>query len=234
MAKATCNNSGSKATRERFVMQILYSSNGERKKYPHHKDVLIPKGVEITIPEKMSGCPEQRIVNSKPKSVRFKTEKVDLEKFEVWSVAVSPRRFFKVSIRLTEPYVYHLKEIQDEIACTFLNLPRGMARGTNLDDVPGNITSKSIIGMENYIIKSRRTHETIELFGVEEEARKKRHTNVFDYWVFDQKMLEEGFVLTVGNEEGTQFIRKLEIGSLPKGKDIVTAYVRPWICESMA
>ena len=41
-------------------------------------------------------------------------------------------------------------------------------------------------------------------------------------------------VLTVGNEEGMQFIRKLEIGSLPKGKDIVTAYVRPWICESMA
>lgn len=212
-------------------MQILYNSNGKRKKYPHHQDILIQGGAEITIPEEESGCPKQRIANSKPKSIRFRTEKVDLEKCQIWSAAVSPKRFFKLSIRLTEPYVYNLQEIQDKIACAFLNLPRGLARGTVLDDIPGNIISKNVVGMEDYFPNpSRLTFELAELIGCD-EAKKPSKKKTFDYWVFDQKMLNEGFVLTVGNEEGTQFIRKIEIGSLPEGEDIVTAYVRPWFCE---
>lgn len=212
-------------------MQIFYKDSGERKKLPHHKDILIPEGVKITIPEERTGCKEQRFVVSKPKTIRFRPEIIDFGRLEVWNAAVSPRKFFKLSIRLTEPYVYNLKKIQEEIASTFLNVPKGFARGTNLSDIPGNITPRVMFGTENYILETKRTDETIRLIGVEEDARKRRKPKSFDYWVFDQKSLDEGFVLTVGNENGVEFIRKIKIGSLPEGKDIITAYVRPWFCD---
>lgn len=216
-------------------MRIFHISNDQKKKFSHHKDIRMPERVTCFIPKELTGCEDQIFYsfNLRP-VIRFRFElleiDVDNKKIRVWYTP-KPKNFFKLGIRLTKPYVHNLKEIQDNIACDFLDKPKGLVRGCNLDDVPENITSRSIIGMENYIIRSRRSDETIELLGIEEEAKKVRKSKSFNYWVFDQKMLDEGFILTVENDDGVEFIRKIKIGSLPEGEDIVTAYVRPYFCE---
>ena len=84
--------------------------------------------------------------------------------------ASSAKDFFKVSIRLTKPYVYNVKEIGELLTCTFLKRPRGSARGMNIEDVPGNIKSKMISGMELYVPKpSKYTQERDEILGKEKQ-----------------------------------------------------------------
>lgn len=216
-------------------MSVFYISNGEKMKFRHHKDIRMPYDASFTIAEEMSGCKEQWLGYTKPKSVRFRAETVelnaDLRKFRVWYAAASAKDFFKVSIRLAEPYVNNLQEIVDGLVCAFLKLPRGLARGTYLEDIPGNITSKSVNGMEEYIPSpSRLTLELAELIN-DDEKEKVNKPKSFDYWVFDQEMLDKGVILTVGNENGVEFVRYHVIASLPESEEVVTAYVRPWFCE---
>ena len=234
VAKATRNNGGIVGKEERISMSIFYIKNGEKEKIRHHCDVRMPQGVSLTIPEEMTGCQEQHFEGAKLKPViRFYTRpnievNADKHQLRVW-YAASAKDFFKVSIRLTEPYIYNIKSIGEKLACTFLRLPKGFARGTNLEDIPGNILYKNVIGMEEYNpIPSRRTYETLELIGPEKDRRKQKF---FDYWVFDQEMLNKGLLLTVGNENGVEFVRYHVIASLPENGKIMTAYVRPWFCE---
>ena len=220
---------------ERNIMKISYISNGEKSKFRHHKDIRMPEGVEYVVPAELSGCEEQCFVSSKLKPViRFRFELLEIDadnnKVQVW-YAPKPRNFFKLSIKLTETYVHNLEKIMTEMSCAFLRMPTGFARGAHFDDISGSITQKSVIGMKNYIPhQSKRTLELAELIGPG-KLEKPKSLKSFDYWVFDQEMLDKGFLLTVGNENGAEFIRKLEVGSLPEGKDIVTAYVRPYFCE---
>lgn len=216
-------------------MSVFYISNGEKMKFRHHKDIRMPWNASFTITEEMSGCEEQWFGYTKPKSIRFRAENVelnaDLGKFRVWYGAASAKDFFKVSIRLAEPYVHNIQEIVDGMVCALLKLPIGLARGTYLEDIPGNITSKSVIGMEDYNpCPSRLTLELAELIN-DDDFEKVNKPKSFDYWVFDQEMLDKGVVLTVGNENGVEFIRYHVIASLPAGEDVMTAYVRPWFCE---
>ena len=44
-------------------------------------------------------------------------------------------------------------------------------------------------------------------------------------------MFDSGFISMVGYENGIQFVRKIEIGSLLGEDNIVTAYIRPCFCE---
>ena len=216
-------------------MSVFYISDGEKMKFRHHKDIRMPYDASFTITEEMSGCEEQSFGYTKPKSIRFRAETVelnaDLRKFRVWYAAASARDFFKVNIRLAEPYVNNLQEIVDGLVCAFLTLPRGLARGTYLEDIPGNIISKRVNGMEDYTPRpSRLTFELAELISADDEEKVKNPKS-FDYWVFDQEMLDKDVVLTVGNENGVEFMRYHVINSLPKGEDVMTAYVRPWFCE---
>ena len=45
----------------------------------------------------------------------------------------------------------------------------------------------------------------------------------FDYWVSDYKILNQGFAVTVGNEDSNEFVRYHKLDG-----SIVTAYVRPY------
>lgn len=217
-------------------MSIFFISGGEKKKVRHHKDVKMLQGVSYVIPKEMTGCPDQRFAFSKQKSIRFikRNTVIDLElnKIYIWYMADSVKDFFKVSIRLAKPYIYNLKEIGDNLVNAFLKPTNGVARGIVLDDIPGNIISRSVVGMEGYNKKpSKLTYELAELLSTEDENQHKRQIESFDYWVFDQNMLDKGVVLTVGNDNGVEFIRYHVLASLQKGEDVITAYIRPCFCE---
>lgn len=217
-------------------MSIYKIIDGERIKFRHHVMVEMRENVSFTVPKEDSGCESQEFNSSSLKSlIKFKLGDVIVNlnenKVQVWYMAASAKNFFKLKIRVEEPYVQNLGKIEDEISKAFLKLPRYLVRGARLREIPGNITSKEVLGMKKYSTKiSRRTLETIELIGVDEtEAYQKMRT--FDYWAFDQEMLDSGFVSMIGNENGVQFVRKIEIGSLPEKDNIVTAYIRPCFCE---
>ena len=216
-------------------MKISYISNGEKIKFRHHKDIRMPKGGTYVVPEELSGCEEQRFDSSKLKSViRFRFELLEIDtdskKLRVW-YAPKPQDFVKLSIRLEHPYVHNLEKIMTDMSLALLGDSTGLTRGTLLGDISGKITQRSVFGMRNFIpYKSRRTFELAELIGPG-ELQKPRKLKTFDYWVFDQETLDEGFLLTVGNEGGTEFVRYLKVGSLPEGENVVTAYVRPLSCE---
>lgn len=216
-------------------MRISYISNGEKTKFRHHIDVKMPEGVTFFVPEEMSGCEEQIFDSSNLKSViRFRFERLDinadLKTIRVW-YAPYPKNFFKLSIRLEEPFIHNLKKIMDDMSSSFLKLPKELARGTVLDDIPGDITSKSVMGKEEYIPSpSRLTQELAEIMPDVENKIKSKKSKAFDYWVFDEKLINNGIVSTVGNENGTEFMRYYKIGSLPE-QEIITAYVRPWFCK---
>lgn len=215
-------------------MSIFYINNGETKKIRHHKDIRMPQNVSVTIPKEMTGCCEQHFESSTLKPViRFRKQPrvvVDADNKKLCILyASSAKDFFKVSIRLTKPYVYNVKEIGELLTCTFLKRPRGSARGMNIEDVPGNIKSKIISGMELYVPKpSKYTQERDEILGKEKQFI---NPNYLGYWVFDQKLQDDGIVVVVGNEDKKEYVRYIEVGSLPEGKDIVTAYVRPCFWE---
>lgn len=217
-------------------MRIFYINDGEKTKFRHHKDIRMKEGVTFVVPEEITGCQEQVFDSSRLKLVvRFRFERLDInadhETVRVW-YAPYPKNFFKLSIRLAEPYVRNLKEIMDQMSSAFLGLPKEYARGTILEDVPGNITSKRVSGMQSYIPEpSRLTQELAEFISDEENEKKPARHKSFDYWIFDQEMMDKGVLLNVGNEDGIEFMRYHEVGSLPEGKDIITAYVRPWFCE---
>lgn len=216
-----------------FVMSVFYINGDKMEKIRHHKDIWLSMRASVTIPEEMSGCADNRFFICRPKSVRFVCRTIEADansgKLRVWYIASSTRDFFKVSIRLQEPYVGNIGKIGEILSTAFLELPNGKARGVMLEDVPGNITSKSVIGMESYTkAPSKRTLELAELMGQDNE---KKRIKSFDYWVYDQKMLDRGLVLTVGNENGIEFIRYHVLESLQEEEKVVTAYVRPCFCE---
>lgn len=214
-------------------MKIAYICNGEKNKFKHHKDIRMPEGVTYVVPEELSGCERQTFNSSDLKTViRFRFELLEIDsdnkKLRVW-YAPKAQEFFKLSIRLVEPYVHNLEKIMTDMSSAFML--RDLARGASLDDVSGKVIQRSINGLKSYIPHpSKRTLEIAQLIGPGKVETPKRFKS-FDYWVFNQEMLDKGYLLTVGNEEGTEFIRVLKIGSLPEGKDIVTAYVRPYFCK---
>ena len=216
-------------------MKISYISNGEKIKFKHHKGIRIPKGLTYVVPEELTGCAEQRFDSSKLKDViRFRFELLEIDadnkKVRVW-YAPKPHKFFRLSIKLAKQYINNLEKIMTDMSIKFLGMPIGFARGAHLEDISGNITRRNVVGLKNYTPhKPARTLELVEVMGPG-ELKVQTKIKSFDYWVFDPKMLEEGFATTVGNENKVQFLRKIEIGSLPEGKDIVTAYVRPYFCE---
>lgn len=210
-------------------MSVFYIKNGKEKKIRHHFDVRMPQGVKLTISEEETGCQEQCFESSSLKPViRFRKQprvEVDADKKKLRVLyAASAIDFFKVSIRFTEPYIYNIKEIGERLVSTFLNMPKDLARGAEFGDIPGNITSKSVVGMHNYkILPSSHTLEMAEF--IEDEGE--RPKNSFDCWLSDQEMLDKGILLMLGNENGTEFIRYYVINSLIDSGEIFTAYVRP-------
>lgn len=214
-------------------MSTFYINGDERNKIRHHQNICLSMNTFVTIPDEMSGCATQYFSVCKPKSVRFVCRTIEADannkKLRVWYISSFPKGFFKVNIRLQEPYVSNIGKIGEILATKFLELPKGRARGAKLEDIPGNITAKSVIGMKNYTpTPSRRTVELAELIGQDNEEKRIKS---FDYWVFDQEMLDKGLVLTVGNENGVEFIRYHVLESLKEEEKVVTAYVRPCFCE---
>lgn len=210
-------------------MSVFYISNGKTEKIRHHYDVRMPQGMTLTIPEEVTGCFEQHFGSSSLKPViRFQKQprvEVDADKKKLRVLyAASAKDFFKVSFLFTEPYIYNINKVGEELASTFLNLPKGLARGAELDDIPGNITSRSVVGMYNYDgLPSNHTFELAEFIKDEGERPK----DSFDSWLFDQEMLDKGLVLMLGNENGVEFVRYHVVASLDDSSEILTAYVRP-------
>ena len=217
-------------------MSIYKIINGERIKLRHHIMVEMRENVSFTVQTEDSGCERQEFNSSSLKPlIKFSLGDVivnlDENKVQAWYMAASVKDFFKVKIRIEEPYVRNLSKIEDEISRAFLDMPCDLVRGARLQDIPGNITSKTVFGMKKYSQKiSRRTLETIELIGVD-ETEEYQKIRTFDYWAFDQEMFDSGFISMVGYENGIQFLRKIEIGSLLGEDNIVTAYIRPCFCE---
>ncbi len=214
-------------------MSVFYINGDEREKIRHHQNIWLSMRASVTIPEEMSGCANNRFFICRPKSVRFLCRTIEADansgKLRVWYTASSAKDFFKVSIRMQEPYVSNIGKIGEILSTEFLELPNGRARGAKLEDVPGNIIKNNVIGMESYTsIPSKRTFELAELIGQKNEEKRIKS---FDYWVFDQEMLDKGLVLTVGNENGIEFIRYHVLESLQEEEKVFTAYVRPCFCE---
>lgn len=212
-------------------MSIFYINNGKKEKARHHIDVQTFAYRTFSIPQEMTGCQVQCFKSSSLRKVmRFylKHTEIDVDNGKVrnW-YAGSAKEFFKLSMRLSQPYIRNLEVISAIMgnAC----LDHAGCRGTRLDDIPGNITAKSVIGMETYNKKpSRLTYELADLIGEKGEEKQKKIKS-FDYWVFDPEMLKRGLALTVGNEDDIEFIRYHVLASSEEA--IMTAYVRPWFCE---
>lgn len=216
------------------IMRIFYAKDGKNSRLKNHIDVRVPRGEVFVITEEASGCQVQEISSSSIRPViRFRIEEVKIDterkKLQAWYVAKSTKDFCKFSIRLAKPYIFNLKWIEDELCSTLLHFPVGLARGTNLDEVPGNIRKNEISGLRAYVPKpSKLTHELAKLLGEEEQVI---DPSSLGYWALDRELLNDGVLVAVGNEENKEYVRYLKVGSLPEGKDILTAYIRPWICK---
>ena len=207
-------------------MKGIYVYNGKFYRYAHHEDLRMPEDVEFIIPEELSGCREQVFRSSDLKRVvRFRSEifeiNTETHNVRIWSAAY-PKNFFKLSMRLSKPYVYNLEEIMSRMVSNVLRAPLNMCRGSRYCDISGKISEHQVKGMASFTPKvSRLTQEVDEIIGTEKDKIPLR-VRSFDYWVYDKESID-GVVLTVGNENGHEFIRFHELDG-----SIMTAYVRPW------
>ena len=138
-------------------MSIYKIINGERIKLRHHIMVEMRENVSFTVQTEDSGCERQEFNSSSLKPlIKFRLGDVivnlDENKVQAWYMAASVKDFFKVKIRIEEPYVRNLSKIEDEISRAFLDMPCDLVRGARLQDIPGNITSKTVFGMKKYLV----------------------------------------------------------------------------------
>ena len=209
-------------------MRIVRIKCGERKRFQHHIDLRKPEGrMEYVVPKTLSGCEEQVFSSSNLKrSVRFRAEVLEIdsddERIRMW-YAPYPKNFFRLEMKLEASYISNLEKIIGDMMQTFFDLPTFACRCALLSDLSGKVIGRRVQGMEDFVPRvSRLTEEVDELIGTKED-KLPRHTRSFDYWVSDSKTLEEGFAVTVGNEDSKEFVRYHKLDG-----STITAYVRPY------
>lgn len=209
-------------------MRIVRIKCGERKRFQHHIDLRKPEGrMEYVVPKTLSGCEEQVFSSSNLKrSVRFRAEVLEIdsddERIRMW-YAPYPKNFFQLEMKLEASYISNLEKIIGDMMQTFFDLPTFACRCALLSDLSGKVIGRRVQGMEDFVPRvSRLTEEVDELIGTKED-KLPRHTRSFDYWVSDSKTLEEGFAVTVGNEDSKEFVRYHKLDG-----STITAYVRPY------
>ena len=209
-------------------MRIVTIKDGERRKFKHHIDLRSPdERRDYVVPETLSGCEELVLSSSNLKrSVRFRAEVLEIDsdngRIRMW-YAPYPKNFFQLKMRLDESYISNLEKITKDLMHTFFDFPTYVCRCALLSDLSGKVIGRHVQGMEDFVPRlSRLTEEVDELIGTKED-KLPRHTRSFDYWVSDSKTLEEGFAVTVGNEDSDEFVRDHKLDG-----SIITAYVRPY------
>ena len=209
-------------------MRIVTIENGERRKFKHHIDLRSPEeSRKFVVPETLSGCEEQVFSSSNLKrSVRFRAEVLEIDsdngRIRMWYAPYS-KNFFRLEMRLEASYISNLEKITRDMMNTFFDLPTFACRCALLSDLSGKITGRRVQGMEDFVPRvSRLTEEIDELIGTKEDKLPRRK-KPFDYWMFDSKTLEEGFAVTVGNEDSKGFVRYHKLDG-----STITAYVRPY------
>lgn len=209
-------------------MRIVRIQDGARKKFKHHIDLRRPEDIRsYSVPESFSGCEEQVFSSSDLKrTLRFRAEALEIDsdnrRIRMW-YAPYPKNFFEIKIRLQKEYLSNLEEIAQDMMFTFFDIPKYACRGGRISDLSGKVLQRRVNGSEDFVPRlSRLTEEVEELIGTEND-KLPRNTKSFDYWVSDYKILEQGFAITVGNEDSKEFVRYHKLDG-----SIVTAYIRPY------
>ena len=209
-------------------MRIVRIEDGARRKFKHHIDLRRPEeSREYVVPESFSGCEEQVFKSSNLKrSIRFRAEVLEIDtdngRIRMW-YAPYPKNFFEIRMKLQIEYISNLEEIAQDMMFTFFDIPKYACRGGRISDLSGKVIRRCVAGMEDFVPRvSRLTQEVDEIIGT--DADKLPHSvKSFDYWVYDYKILNQGFAVTVGNEDSNEFLRYHKLDG-----SIVTAYVRPY------
>lgn len=219
-------------------MQIYQVKGKERTKIKLHYHLRIPKGMILSIPKEQTGCEEQVLNSSEINRVmKFQCEEVEIDKergkVRMWYTIPGNRTFFKISVRLAEPYVHCIDEVTKRVCSKFLGKTESMVRGTAFSDLSQKITTKKHWGMNDYLLNKNVSEEIAELqeFSYRYDPNRPRKPYVFDYWAIDEELLTEGVVTTVGNEDNVEFVRYQDIRNIPERDKIMTAYIKPWFCE---
>ena len=209
-------------------MRIVRIKCEERKKFKHHIDLRRPEDIRsYSVPESFSGCEEQVFSSSDLKrTLRFRAEALEIDsdnrRIRMW-YAPYPKNFFEIKIRLQKEYLSNLEEIAQDMMFTFFDIPKYACRGGRISDLSGKVTRRCVTGKEDFVPRvSRLTQEVDEIIGTEAD-KLPCSVKSFDYWVSDYKILNQGFAVTVGNEDSNEFVRYHKLDG-----SIVTAYVRPY------